>query len=125
MFTTHRKHNYGPPRPVTGTAVLFYLYMMFIPHRKHRPPWSTFLLVFQGCHVSYILKCQTYLSAKSESEDALASSSRRSEECFPLTVFENTGKCRICRKYKKLSNTFPHISNKLLKLRELWSITFT
>jgi hypothetical protein len=43
-----------------------------------------------------------YLSAKSESDDRLASSSpRRSEECFPLTVFENTGKCKICKtRYK-------------------------
>jgi hypothetical protein len=26
---------YGPPRPVTTIALLFYIQMMFVPHRKH------------------------------------------------------------------------------------------
>jgi hypothetical protein len=26
---------YGPSRPVTGIAVLFYTYIMFVPDRKH------------------------------------------------------------------------------------------
>jgi hypothetical protein len=30
---------YGPPQPVTGIALPFYMYM-FVPHRKHRPPSS-------------------------------------------------------------------------------------
>jgi hypothetical protein len=31
---------YGPPRPVTGIALVFYMLMMFVPHRKHNymPP---------------------------------------------------------------------------------------
>jgi hypothetical protein len=26
---------YGLPRPVTGTALIYYMYMKFMPHRKH------------------------------------------------------------------------------------------
>jgi hypothetical protein len=28
---------YRPPRPVTGITLLFYMYMMFVPHWKHTP----------------------------------------------------------------------------------------
>jgi hypothetical protein len=34
MFVPDRKHAYGPPRPVTGIALLFYV-LMFVPDRKH------------------------------------------------------------------------------------------
>jgi hypothetical protein len=32
------KLTYGPPLPVTGMALLFYVYLMFVPHRKHLWP---------------------------------------------------------------------------------------
>jgi hypothetical protein len=35
MFVPHRKHIYGPQRPVTGIALLSYMETMFVPHRKH------------------------------------------------------------------------------------------
>jgi hypothetical protein len=35
MFLPHRKHTYGPPRPVTEIALVIYTYMLFLPHRKH------------------------------------------------------------------------------------------
>jgi hypothetical protein len=35
MFVPHRKHAYGPPRPVTEISLLYYKQMMFIPHREH------------------------------------------------------------------------------------------
>jgi hypothetical protein len=38
MFIPHRKHR--PSVPVTGLALLFYMYMMFVLHMKHRPPLS-------------------------------------------------------------------------------------
>jgi hypothetical protein len=40
VFELHRKHIYGPPRPVMEIALLSYMYMMFVPHRKHtyEPP---------------------------------------------------------------------------------------
>jgi hypothetical protein len=28
-------NTYGPPRPVTGTALHFYMYIMFVPYRRH------------------------------------------------------------------------------------------
>jgi hypothetical protein len=31
-------HLSRPPRPVRGIALMFYKYMAFVPHRKHRPP---------------------------------------------------------------------------------------
>jgi hypothetical protein len=41
MFEPHRKHTYGPPRPVRRIALLFYMQITFEPYRKHtyRPPW--------------------------------------------------------------------------------------
>jgi hypothetical protein len=33
-----------------------------------------------------------YLSAKSESDEELVSSSRKLEECFPIVAFEDTGR---------------------------------
>jgi hypothetical protein len=38
MFVPHREHTYGTPRPLTGTALLLSMQMMFVPHRKHGPP---------------------------------------------------------------------------------------
>jgi hypothetical protein len=35
MFVPHRKHTYGPPRLLTGIALLLYMQMMFVPYRKH------------------------------------------------------------------------------------------
>jgi hypothetical protein len=35
VFVPHRKHTYGPPRPVTEIALLSFMYMIFVPHRKH------------------------------------------------------------------------------------------
>jgi hypothetical protein len=35
MFVPHRKHTYGPSRPVTGIALLLYMKMTFVPHREH------------------------------------------------------------------------------------------
>jgi hypothetical protein len=35
QFVPHRKHAYGPPRPVTGITLLLYMYMMFVSHRRH------------------------------------------------------------------------------------------
>jgi hypothetical protein len=37
---TSQKHTYSPPRHVTGIALHFCMYMMFVPRRKHkyRPP---------------------------------------------------------------------------------------
>jgi hypothetical protein len=43
MFIPHKKQAYGLPRPVTGKVLLFYMWMMFPPHRKHRP--SRFITV--------------------------------------------------------------------------------
>jgi hypothetical protein len=34
MFAPHRKHTDGPPRPVTGIALLSYMHLMFVPHSK-------------------------------------------------------------------------------------------
>jgi hypothetical protein len=36
MFVPHRKHK--PPQHVTEIGLLFYMLMMFVPHRKHNPP---------------------------------------------------------------------------------------
>jgi hypothetical protein len=35
MFVPRRKHAYGPPRPVNGDSLLFYMQTMFVPRRKH------------------------------------------------------------------------------------------
>jgi hypothetical protein len=35
MFVPHRKHAYGPPRPVTVLALRFHKYMMLVLHREH------------------------------------------------------------------------------------------
>jgi hypothetical protein len=35
MFVPHRKHTYGPARPVTEIASQFYMQMIFLPERKH------------------------------------------------------------------------------------------
>jgi hypothetical protein len=34
IFPPYKKHTYGSRRPVTGLALLFYIYRMFVPHRK-------------------------------------------------------------------------------------------
>jgi hypothetical protein len=61
MFVPLRKHMYGPLRPVTRIALPFYVYMMFVPHRKHMygPPRP-----FTGIallYVTCILVMQIYL----------------------------------------------------------------
>jgi hypothetical protein len=33
MFVPHRKHIYGPARPVRGIALLFCMWIMYVPHR--------------------------------------------------------------------------------------------
>jgi hypothetical protein len=40
MFVSHRKHTYVPPRPVTQIALHFYMYRIFVTHGKHayEPP---------------------------------------------------------------------------------------
>jgi hypothetical protein len=43
-FVYHRKHTYTPSRPVTGIILLFYLWMVFVPHRK-QPVTEIALLV--------------------------------------------------------------------------------
>jgi hypothetical protein len=50
MFVPYRKHTYGPPRTVTGIALLVYKWMMFIPHRKHTyvPPR---LVIWLLCYI--------------------------------------------------------------------------
>jgi hypothetical protein len=35
MFVPQGKHAYGPPRPLTGITSLFYMWMIFVPQRKH------------------------------------------------------------------------------------------
>jgi hypothetical protein len=32
---TSQKYTYVPPRPITGIALVLYMYMIFVPHRKH------------------------------------------------------------------------------------------
>jgi hypothetical protein len=34
MLVPHKKHTYGPPRPVTAIASLFHMWMMLVRHRK-------------------------------------------------------------------------------------------
>jgi hypothetical protein len=59
MFVPHGKHTYGPPRLVTGIALLFYMSMMFVPYRKHnyetpRPVTRITLLTLDYILSSYI-----------------------------------------------------------------------
>jgi hypothetical protein len=35
IVVPHRKRVYGPPRPITGIALLSYIWMIVVPHRKH------------------------------------------------------------------------------------------
>jgi hypothetical protein len=35
MFIPHSKHTEGPSRPVTRIVLLFYMWMIFVPHSKH------------------------------------------------------------------------------------------
>jgi hypothetical protein len=35
MFVPYRKHTYGPPWPVTGIPLLYYMEMVFVSHRKY------------------------------------------------------------------------------------------
>jgi hypothetical protein len=49
MFVPHRKHTNGLLRPVTEIALLFYMYMIFVPYSKHTygpPPCFYFLLLY-------------------------------------------------------------------------------
>jgi hypothetical protein len=48
MFVSDRKYTHGPPQPVTGLTLLFYMQMMFIAHRKHIciPPWPVTGIAF-------------------------------------------------------------------------------
>jgi hypothetical protein len=59
MFVPHRKLTYGPPQPVTGIDLLFYMQIMPVPHRKHaygppRPVIEIALLLLQ-CRDEYPL----------------------------------------------------------------------
>jgi hypothetical protein len=51
MFIHHRKHAYGPPRAITGIALLFYMEKVFVPHRKHAygPPWLVSVIYSALC----------------------------------------------------------------------------
>jgi hypothetical protein len=44
MFVPHSNHTYWPPLPVTGIALLFNMYMMFVLHREHayKPPTASY-----------------------------------------------------------------------------------
>jgi hypothetical protein len=46
---------YRPARPVTGRALLLYMFVMFVPHRKHMPPqpanaYNFIFLYVDGVH---------------------------------------------------------------------------
>jgi hypothetical protein len=47
---TSQETTYGPARPVTRIALLFYIQMIFIPHRKHAygalPPVTRIALLY-------------------------------------------------------------------------------
>jgi hypothetical protein len=56
----HRKHTYGPPRPVRGISLLFYMQMMFVLHRKYtygslRPVTEVALLYFTPIYIMYVI----------------------------------------------------------------------
>jgi hypothetical protein len=63
MFVPHRKHTCGPPLPVTGIALLFYMQMMFVSHRKHTygPPQPVTGFAFIEEKIMFLLKCERSL----------------------------------------------------------------
>jgi hypothetical protein len=48
-FVPHRKHTYRPPELVMGIALLFYMQMMIVSHRKdaYRPPLPVTVLTLR------------------------------------------------------------------------------
>jgi hypothetical protein len=65
MLIPYRKNTYGPPQPVTGIALLSYIEMMFIPHRKQEYFGTAFYgysltflyeeLCLLGCYAVWLL----------------------------------------------------------------------
>jgi hypothetical protein len=76
MFLPRRKHAYGPPLSVTGTALHFYMYMTFVPHRRHILPRS----VTNSFHFLYLDGVRT----PQETQTALSVT----ETPLPFTQYE-------------------------------------
>jgi hypothetical protein len=67
MFVPHRKHTHVSPRPVTEIFILFFMRMMFVPNRKHNHVSPR--LVTGIAHTYHLMNATTNLYEKSQEEE--------------------------------------------------------